>query len=132
VLWLWCVYLKLMLAFDHHGDVLRLWKLNLTSTLRGGAFGNWVGLDKAIRVELSWLNPGGFIWERERKREDTHMSTPASYYRMLYCLKTPSAGRPTPYAAPWHWTRTLSQKASFLYNLTQCVVLCVSNRNWIY
>jgi hypothetical protein len=30
---------------------IRGWKFNLTVVLRGEAFGIWLGLDKAIRVE---------------------------------------------------------------------------------
>jgi hypothetical protein len=67
---------------------------NLMWLFRGETYRRWLGLDKVIRVQSPWLNPGGFIRGRDLKIHITHIPCLLSC-DVLHCLGTLLA-RPLP------------------------------------
>jgi hypothetical protein len=120
-----------MLKFNFHCEVLRGWKFHLIMVFRGGAFGRWLRIDKVIRVEPPWLNPGDFKRKGE-KPEETHMPQACTHSLLPYHLGILSVRSPSPDVATLSWTsRTMSQSKALFFIIYTVWNIVISNRKQI-
>jgi hypothetical protein len=100
---------------------------------RDGNFEKWLGLDRVIRVEPSWLNTAGNFIRRERERlEDTHTYPTLA---LLPCDDLSCLGAKKTRWGPWPWTRTVKpNKPLFFRTFPVCgiVLLAIENRLILY
>lgn len=60
IIWLYSPRLC-VLTLNLFCEALRVWKHHLDMVFRDETSGNWLGLDKVIRIDPSWVNCLGFI-----------------------------------------------------------------------